>query len=177
MTVTGIGSSSSLLVASLTSMRSQLDDLQRQLGTGNISTNYAGLGLNRGLVVGLRNHLSAISSTAFCVSAGAGVSKQLRLTILRVRHSSLCDFLAPAMWVTECSGPWERLYSITSRRPIVRCKFDLVRGGNQRYHRLSIVHCSSKTQPSFVFFKFGVSIQGQPSNWPSRHGRVEALIL
>src|SRR5260370_29275225 len=64
MTVTGIGSSSSLLVASLTSMRSQLDDLQRQLGTGNKSTNYAGLGLDRGLVVGLRSHLSAISSYA-----------------------------------------------------------------------------------------------------------------
>jgi flagellin-like hook-associated protein FlgL len=62
MSVTGIGSSSSLLVQALTSMRSQLDDLQRQLGTGSKSTNYAGLGLNRGLVVGLRNHLSAISS-------------------------------------------------------------------------------------------------------------------
>src|SRR5436305_2505489 len=64
MSVTGIGSSSSLLVASLTSMRSQLDELQRQLGTGSKSTNYAGLGLDRGLVVGLRNHLSAISSYA-----------------------------------------------------------------------------------------------------------------
>jgi flagellin-like hook-associated protein FlgL len=64
MSVTGIGSSSSLLVQALTSMRSQLDDLQRQLGTGNKSTNYAGLGLGRGLVVGLRNHLSAISSYA-----------------------------------------------------------------------------------------------------------------
>src|SRR5438034_6468117 len=64
MSVSGIGSSSSLLVASLTSMRSQLDELQRQLGTGSKSTNYAGLGLDRGLVVGLRNHLSAISSYA-----------------------------------------------------------------------------------------------------------------
>jgi hypothetical protein len=64
MSVSGIGSSSSLLVAALTSMRSQLDDLQRQLGTGNKSTNYAGLGLDRGLVVGLRSHLSAISSYA-----------------------------------------------------------------------------------------------------------------
>ncbi len=64
MSITGIGSSSSLLVQALTSMRSQLDDLQRQLGTGSKSTNYAGLGLDRGLVVGLRNHLSAISSYA-----------------------------------------------------------------------------------------------------------------
>jgi flagellin-like hook-associated protein FlgL len=62
MSVSGIGSSSSLLVASLTSMRSQLDDLQRQLGTGAVSTNYAGLGAGRGLVVGLGAQLSAISS-------------------------------------------------------------------------------------------------------------------
>jgi hypothetical protein len=62
MTVSGIRSSSSLLVQSLTSMRNQLDELQRQLGTGSKSTSYAGLGINRGLVVGLRSHLSAISS-------------------------------------------------------------------------------------------------------------------
>jgi len=62
MSIGGIRSSSSLLVQSLTSMRNQLDDLQRQLGTGYKSTSYAGLGINRGLVVGLRSHLSAISS-------------------------------------------------------------------------------------------------------------------
>src|SRR5258708_4508596 len=62
MSVSGIGSSSSQLVASLTSMRTQLDDLQRQLGTGAVSTNYAGLGAGRGLVVGLGAQLSAISS-------------------------------------------------------------------------------------------------------------------
>ena len=42
-------------------MRSQLDDLQRQLGTGKKSTSYAGLGLDRGLTIGLRSQLSAIS--------------------------------------------------------------------------------------------------------------------
>ena len=42
-------------------MRSQLDDLQRQLGTGKKSDSYAGLGLDRGLTVGLRSQLSAIS--------------------------------------------------------------------------------------------------------------------
>ena len=42
-------------------MRSQLDDLQRQLGTGKKSDTYAGLGLDRGLTVGLRSQLSAIS--------------------------------------------------------------------------------------------------------------------
>ena len=42
-------------------MRSQLDDLQRQLGTGKKSDSYAGLGLDRGLTVGLRSQLSAIT--------------------------------------------------------------------------------------------------------------------
>src|SRR4051812_30217550 len=64
MTVSGIRSSSSLLVQSLTSMRNQLDELQRQLGTGAKSTDYAGLGINRGLVVGLRSQLAAFSGYA-----------------------------------------------------------------------------------------------------------------
>lgn len=64
MSVTGIGSSSSLLVQALGTMRSQLDDLQRQLGTGNKSTTYAGLGVGRGLVVSLGSQLSAISAYA-----------------------------------------------------------------------------------------------------------------
>jgi hypothetical protein len=42
-------------------MRTQLGDLQRQLGTGKKSTTYAGLGIDRGLAVGLRGKLSAIA--------------------------------------------------------------------------------------------------------------------
>jgi hypothetical protein len=64
MNITGVGASSSLLVQSLTDMRNQLDELQRQLGTGAKSINYAGLGINRGLVVGLRSQLSALSGYA-----------------------------------------------------------------------------------------------------------------
>ena len=60
MSITGIGSKSSLVVQSLVDMRRQLDDLQRQLGTGKVSDNYAGLGLNRGLAVGLRSHLASL---------------------------------------------------------------------------------------------------------------------
>jgi flagellin-like hook-associated protein FlgL len=50
------------MVQSLVDMRSQLADLQRQLSTGMKSDTYAGLGIDRGLTVGLRAHLSAISS-------------------------------------------------------------------------------------------------------------------
>jgi len=62
MSITGIGSRSSLAVGALVDMRRQLDDLQRQLGTGKISDDYAGLGLDRGLAVGLRGHLSSLDA-------------------------------------------------------------------------------------------------------------------
>ncbi len=60
MSVTGIGTQTSLNVQALVEMRKQLDDLQRQLGTGKKSDTYAGLGLDRGFAVGLRAQLSNI---------------------------------------------------------------------------------------------------------------------
>ena len=62
MSVSGVGSSTSLLVQSLVNMRSQLDDLQTQLGTGLKSQTYAGLGTGSGLSVALNAQLSALSS-------------------------------------------------------------------------------------------------------------------
>jgi hypothetical protein len=64
MTVTGVGPQSSLIVRALGDMRTQLGDLQRQLGTGKKSTSYAGLGIERGLAVSLRSRLSAMSGYA-----------------------------------------------------------------------------------------------------------------
>jgi hypothetical protein len=68
MTVTGVGMGSSLVVQMLGDMRTRLDDLQRQLGTGQKSTTYAGLGIDRGLSVGLRNQLSAMTGYADTVT-------------------------------------------------------------------------------------------------------------
>jgi len=62
MSVGGIGARSLLLTKSLVDMRSQLGDLQRQLATGKKSDTYAGIGLDRGLTVGLRSHLAAMKS-------------------------------------------------------------------------------------------------------------------
>jgi flagellin-like hook-associated protein FlgL len=50
------------MVQSLVDMRTQLGDLQRQMATGKKSDTYAGIGLDRGLTVGLRSQLSAIGS-------------------------------------------------------------------------------------------------------------------
>jgi flagellin-like hook-associated protein FlgL len=60
MSISGIGTRSALGVRSLVEMRRQLDDLQRQLGTGKKADTYAGIGLDRGLLVGLRNRISAL---------------------------------------------------------------------------------------------------------------------
>ncbi len=49
-------------------MRTQLEDLQRQLGTGRRADDYAGLGLDRGLTVGLRSQLSAIDGYGDTIS-------------------------------------------------------------------------------------------------------------
>jgi hypothetical protein len=64
MSVTGVGVTSSLIVQSLGDMRSVLADLQRQIGTGKKSTTYAGLGIDRGLAIGLRARLAAITGYA-----------------------------------------------------------------------------------------------------------------
>ena len=81
MTITGVGPQSSLVVRALGDMRSQLGDLQRQLGTGKKSTTYAGLGIDRGLAVGLRSKLSAMSGYADAATH-VGVRISLQQTAL-----------------------------------------------------------------------------------------------
>ena len=44
MSISSIGAQSALIMQQLTQMRAQFDDLQRQLGTGQKSATYAGLG-------------------------------------------------------------------------------------------------------------------------------------
>src|SRR5437667_12814961 len=79
--ITGIGPQSTLIVSALGDMRAQLDDIQRQLGTGQKSTTYAGLGINRGLAVDLPGQLSAITGYANTATQ-AGVRLILQQTSL-----------------------------------------------------------------------------------------------
>lgn len=81
MTITGVGPQSSLVVSALGDMRAQLGDLQRQLGTGLKSTTYAGLGIDRGLAVGLRGKLSAMTGYANTATQ-VGVRTSLQQTTL-----------------------------------------------------------------------------------------------
>lgn len=61
MSVSAIGSQAALAVQQLKNLRSQFDDLQRQLSTGQKSATYAGLGTSSGITVGLNAQLSALS--------------------------------------------------------------------------------------------------------------------
>src|SRR5262245_46738503 len=62
MGISGISGNSAFTVQTLVNMRAQLDDLQRQLGTGKKATTYAGLGSQRGLSIGLRTQLASLGS-------------------------------------------------------------------------------------------------------------------
>lgn len=62
MSISSIGSQSASAIQTLVQMRAQLNDLQRQMSTGQKSDTYAGLGLDRGLSIGLRAQLSAVNA-------------------------------------------------------------------------------------------------------------------
>lgn len=81
MAVGGVGARSLLLTKSLVDMRTQLGDLQRQMATGKRSDTYAGIGLDRGLTVGLRSHLSALQSYGDSIT-NVDVRLKLEQTVL-----------------------------------------------------------------------------------------------
>jgi flagellar hook-associated protein 3 FlgL len=77
----GVGTRSLLLTQSLVGMRAQLGDLQRQLATGKRSDTYAGIGIDRGLTVGLRSHLSGLAAYGDTITS-AKVRLELTQTAL-----------------------------------------------------------------------------------------------
>ena len=62
MTISSVSSNVSPLIQNVLNINSQLDDLQRQLGTGQLTDSYAGLGAQSGIAVALNAQLAAIGS-------------------------------------------------------------------------------------------------------------------
>jgi flagellin-like hook-associated protein FlgL len=62
MTISGISSNLAPLMQSVTDINKQLDDLNRQLGSGQKADSYAGLGSQSGVAISLNAQLAAISS-------------------------------------------------------------------------------------------------------------------
>lgn len=80
MTISGVSSNLMPLIQSALDINKQLDDLNRQLGTGLKSDSYAGLGSQGGVAIALNAQLSAIDSYNNAIAnAGAtlGVQQQV----------------------------------------------------------------------------------------------------
>src|SRR5712672_2844409 len=82
MTVMGVSGTAQLMTQSLVDLRAQLDDLQRQLSTGQKSQTFAGLGVQRGLTVGLQSQLAAIGGFDDTISS-AGTRLSVAQTALQ----------------------------------------------------------------------------------------------
>src|SRR5438309_9830964 len=81
MTIPGIGTIISPVIQSVLDTRRQLDDLQRQLGTGQKADTFAGLGPQAGLATGLSAQLAAIGGFNDTI-ATVGTRISLAQTIL-----------------------------------------------------------------------------------------------
>lgn len=62
MAIDGVNGRTSYIGTSIVNLRSQLDELTRQLASGKISTTYAGQGTDRGFAVALRSQVSLIDA-------------------------------------------------------------------------------------------------------------------
>src|SRR5664279_4537047 len=82
MTISGISPNVAPLIQSALDINKQLEDLQRQLGSGQKSTTYAGLGSQSGIAVALGAQLAAISSFDDTI-ANVGTTISLQQTVLQ----------------------------------------------------------------------------------------------
>ena len=82
MTVSGVTSNIAPLLQSAMDINKRLDDLQRQLGTGQKSDTYAGLGSQSGIVVALNARMSALSSFDDTI-ANVGITISLQQMVLQ----------------------------------------------------------------------------------------------
>ena len=64
MSIDGVSGKTSYIGASILALRSQLEDLTQQLGSGKVSTTYAGQGTDRGFALSLRAQVSSINAFA-----------------------------------------------------------------------------------------------------------------
>jgi flagellar hook-associated protein 3 FlgL len=82
MIIAGVASNISPLIQSALNINSQLDDLQRQLSSGEKADTYAGLGSQSGIAVALNAQLSAISSFGDTIS-NVGTTVSLQQSVLQ----------------------------------------------------------------------------------------------
>jgi flagellar hook-associated protein 3 FlgL len=96
--IAGVGLTTMLASRTISSMRDQLAELQRQLGTGKKSETYGGLGLDSGLVLNMRAQLARTDTFKTTISS-VGLRVNLMNTSLQrigdLRDETRSDLFAP----------------------------------------------------------------------------------
>ena len=151
MSVSAVGGQSAVAIAQLVKMRAQFDDLQRQISTGQKSSTYAGLGLNRGVTVGLNAQLSQIAGYDSTI-ATVGTRINLMNTALG-QMTTITSQVKAAMVqanTTGSNGSGPSLAQRLSRRQVAgndgRTAQKLLRDRARRFHSSGI----DRQQPAWT---------------------------
>lgn len=130
--IMGSSLTTTLAARSISQMRDQLSELQRQLGTGKRSETYGGLGLGSGLVLNLRAQLS---STGVFQSNATNVETRAKLMnislerIRGIREETRSDLHAPFDYVLVQGGQTAAQRSATGRLGEMLSLLNLDAGG------------------------------------------------
>ncbi len=93
MSVSGVGTTASFMTQSLIDLRRQLDDLQRQISTGEKVVSYSGISPQSQLLIGLNSQLNAVS--------GFQNSNNIVGTRLTIAQTALTQFDSTAQSVGD----------------------------------------------------------------------------
>jgi flagellar hook-associated protein 3 FlgL len=136
MTIAGIGTGSAfaaLNTQALVNLQNQVDQLTRQLGTGQKSQDYAGLGSQAGLTVGLDAQLSALTGYGNAVSlAGTniGVAQNALSEIGSVNAAVVQAVTVSAPFTLDSNGQTTAQSGAASQLDAVLAALNSQAGGN-----------------------------------------------
>ena len=99
MTVSGVSSNIAPLIQSALDINKQLDDLQRQLGSGQKADTYAGLGSQSGIAVALNAQLTALKSfddTMTNVGTNISIQQAVLQQIASIGNTAMSATIQPS---------------------------------------------------------------------------------
>ncbi|MCW5681223.1 MAG: flagellar biosynthesis protein FlgL [Xanthobacteraceae bacterium] len=130
--ISGTSLTTTMAARTISQMRDQLSELQRQLGTGKKSDTYGGLGLGSGLVLNLRAQLTGMS-----VFSSNSINVQTRVSLMNtslqrigdLRDETRSDLAAPFDFTLVQGGQSAAQRSATGRLSEMLSLLNLDAGG------------------------------------------------
>jgi flagellar hook-associated protein 3 FlgL len=136
MTISPVGTGGALAAQNaqaLVNLQNRLDDLTRQLSTGQKSQDYAGLGSQAGLAVGLNAQLAALTGYGSAISlAGTNISlAQNALTAIGTINDNVLQALAePSAFTLNANGQTTAQSAATAQLDAVLAALNSQAAGN-----------------------------------------------